>query len=130
MNYCLNKEEFHVFFDAFFSKESMDNVFEEELQSRVDACMNWEDNIGIMMYSFTHFLQKKLKEENETNEAYIEKLFKLNDIGNFILESLDRNFVTYMLSYSRSKITEDLSDSLVLILQNYLDHSYDSSFCF
>ena len=75
-------------------------------------------------------LQKKLKYEEEINDAYIEQLFKLDEIGNFVIESLDRDFIDYMLTYSRTRITEDLPDSLVLILQNYLDHSYGSSFCF
>jgi hypothetical protein len=34
------------------------------------------------------------------------------------------------MSYNRAKINEELADTLVLIHQNYLDHTYDSSFCF
>lgn len=130
MNYCLGKEEFPLFFDAFINKDSMHNTFEEDLQMRIDACMNWEDNIGVLLYVFTYYLQKKSKKAEGSNPEYIERLFKLNEVGNFVLETIDRNFVTYMLNYSRTKINEDLSDSLTLILQNYLDHSYDSSFCF
>jgi hypothetical protein len=130
MNYCLNKEEFPLFFDAYLNKNSLNNSFDEELQMRIDACMNWEDKIGIMLYIFTHFLQKKSKVEENVNPAYIQELFKLSEAGNFVIETLNRDFITYMLDYSRFKIEEDLSDSLVFILQNYLDRTYDSSLCF
>jgi hypothetical protein len=130
MNYCLNKNDFALFFEAFLMNDSLENKFEEDLQSKLNGCMNWEDKIGILLYIFTHFLQKKIKSDTEVNNTYIEQLFKLNEVGNFIIESLDQSFISYMLTYSRTRISEDLPDSLVLILQNYLDHSYGSSFCF
>jgi len=130
MNYCLNKEEFTLFFETFLIKQSLEDSFDEELQMRVDACMNWEDAIGILLYIFTHFLQRKTKVDYETNPVYIEELFKLTEIGNFHIETLDRNFIISMLNYSRNRMMDDLSDNLILILQNHLDRSYDSSFCF
>ena len=130
MNYCLSKEEFHIFFDVLFSKQTLEDNFEEDLQMRVDSCMSWDDRIGIILYFFTHFIQKKVKSEEIQDSLYIDQLYELVNVGNFVIESFNSDFIIYMSNYSRSRITEDLPDSLTLIMQNYLDRSYDSSFCF
>ncbi|MCZ4221937.1 hypothetical protein [Pedobacter rhodius] len=130
MNYCLRREEFSSFFDVLLNDKQLDNNFEEELQMRIDACCNWEDSLGIMLYVFTHYLQKKKKDTGIINSEQLTKVLTLNEIGNFVVETLDRDFILYMMSYNRAKINEELADTLVLIHQNYLDHTYDSSFCF
>lgn len=130
MNYCLRKDEFLSFFDILLNDKPFDNNFEDELQMRIDACCNWEDSLGIMLYVFTHYLQKKKKDSEIINLEQLNKILRLNEIGDFVVETLDRDFIVYMMSYNRSKINEELADTLVLIHQNYLDHTYDSSFCF
>ena len=130
MNYCLRKDEFSSFFDVLLNDKSLDNNFEEELQMRIDACCSWEDSLGIMLYVFTHYLQRKKKGSETINSEQLNKILNLNEIGDFVVETLDRNFILYMMTYNRAKINEELSDTLVLIHQNYLDRTYDSSFCF
>lgn len=130
MNYCLRKEEFQSFFDILLSDKPLHKNFEEELQMRIDACCNWEDRLGIMIYVFTHYLQKKKKDAGKINLEQLLKVFNLGEMGDFAVQPLDRDFIFYMMSYNRAKINEELADTLILIHQNYLDHTYDSSFCF
>lgn len=129
MNYSLGKEDLDLFIDNFFKEKIINDQLGEELKLRIESCLNWEDSVGILLYIFTHFLQKKSKKDISMSEC-IEDMFNLSEMGSFILETLDRNFIDYMLSYNRSKINEELSETLVMINQNYLDRTYDSAFCF
>ncbi|MDB5132389.1 MAG: hypothetical protein JWR02_2138, partial [Mucilaginibacter sp.] len=108
----------------------IDNIHDDELRSRLDACLNWQDGIGVLMYLVTHYIQKKIKQQGDLDNSCIDQLYNLQEVGLFTIETIDRDFIQYMLNYSRSLINEDLSDTLLIILQNYIDHSYDSSFCF
>jgi hypothetical protein len=130
MNYCLSREDFEEFIELHLNNHSLDHIDDDNLRSQLENCFNWEDQVGVLMYLFTHFMQKKINMGEQVSGDQIELLFNLPENGLFDVEIIDRNFVAYMFNYSRSKITEELPETLLIILQNYLDRTYDSLLCF
>jgi len=129
MNFCLTKEDFDYFLDHYLHDYPIENMEDGFLKTQLINCFNWEDEISLLTYYLTHYLKKKSNSGNPINNQQINLYYELGNSGYFNVEQIDREFVKYLFHYSRGKMTEPLPETLNMILQNYKDHTYDSSFC-
>lgn len=126
---CLNKNDFDEFLDLHLNDLSIDQLDSGDLKALLESCFNWESEIGLLTYYLTYYLKRKSNLGSPLNNNQINSYYDLSQCGLFNIETFDRGFIEYLSNYSRSKINENLPDTLILILHNYLDRTYDSSFC-
>jgi len=127
MNFCLSRDGLEKFLESHYNSSEIDD---EDLRFLIQQCFDWESNLAILVYFFTHYIQKKINSGKPVTLEQIDTFFDLANVGSFEIELLNRDFIKYMLNHSRNKIGESLEDALIILLQNYKDHTHDSSLCF
>lgn len=94
MHYCLDKLELSNFISYNFNNE----VLDKNLELIVNNSKFWEDEISIINYLFTLFLESISFDENE-KYCFIQELYKLQDVMFISIQEFDFDFIKSILLY-------------------------------
>lgn len=126
MNYCLNKQSLHLFLDH-INNQSKLPIDDDDLALIIEGATIWEHEVSIVTYFFTTYLQKKIN-SNNFDELEISSYFKLRDIGNYRVQSFDRDFIDYLFCYSRSRMRMNLEEVIIKVQLDLSENNYASNF--
>jgi hypothetical protein len=126
MKFTLTK----LFLDEFLNKhdkQDLINIEDPELREIINRALDWECEVSLLTYFFAKRIQRK-QNFRELNLADVENFFCLETEGYFSYQNFDRDFITYMFDYSRSRMSLSLEDLIVEVQQDYFNNIYESNF--
>jgi hypothetical protein len=124
MKFSLTRDYLEEFLDK-LGKGKVDQIDLYDLKDIIEGAYAWEFEVCLIVYFYTKRVQKK-QNSASLDLSELEVFYSLNKEGYFSYQEFDREFVSYLFDYSRSKTTQSLEDLLVSVQQDFIEKKYDS----
>ncbi|WP_345953000.1 hypothetical protein [Mucilaginibacter sp. PAMB04168] len=122
----MDKNKLEVFF-KFIENNATDPIEDEDLNAVIEGAGSWDFKVTLINYFFTSFLQRRINSGDYTGDE-INLYYRLTETGNYDYQEFNRDFIEYLFSYSRSKMTMNLEEILIHVQQDFSDNNYASTF--
>jgi hypothetical protein len=94
---------------------------DEELESIVESCKSWQDQVVIINYLVTQIIQKKIK-KRKLPDTFANELYKLLELGDVFFEEIDLDFIEFIFTHVR--YSKEINENVFKLKERHLDHDY------
>ena len=126
MKFSLNRSYLEEFLEK-LSQNRIDDIDLLDLKEIIVGAYSWEYEVSLIVYFYSKRIQKK-QNNYSLDLAELTMFYNLNNDGYFNYQEFDRDFVSYLFDYSRSKINMSLEEVVVTVQQDFVNNKYDSHF--
>ena len=126
MRFTLTRDLLEEFLNK-HDNEDIANIGDAELKEIIDGALRWECEVSLLSYFFAKRVQRK-QNFKSLNLDEIDRFYCLDGEGFFNFQNFDRDFISYIFDYSRSRMTLSLEELVVEVQQDFTENKYDSDF--